>query len=197
MTNEEPSGLKPRVRWLSVVLFYAIACGISWPYFWWRDMHRAAWDAWACPGILKGWIPALGPALGAAFAMLLVRRQQKFPIRLLGTAPYWGFLFAALPLLYTALVSALWGDGAWDGLQLGLAYLVYACGEEYGWLGGVTDVSRVVRENGHVAVYGRGAVLARVASALAERGVVPEDLRSEQASLEDVFLALTGTSIRD
>jgi ABC-2 type transport system ATP-binding protein len=36
-----------------------------------------------------------------------------------------------------------------------------------------------------------------VASALAERGLAPGDLRVEQATLEDVFLALTGKKIRD
>jgi hypothetical protein len=40
-------------------------------------------------------------------------------------------------------------------------------------------------------------VLARVAAALAERGIIPADLRSERATLEDVFLALTGKSYRD
>ena len=36
-----------------------------------------------------------------------------------------------------------------------------------------------------------------VATALAERGIVPADLHSEQMSLEDVFLKLTGKKIRD
>jgi ABC-2 type transport system ATP-binding protein len=61
----------------------------------------------------------------------------------------------------------------------------------------VSGVSQVARQNGTVVVHGSGAVLARVATALAERGIVPADLRSEQASLEDVFLALTGKSLRE
>jgi ABC-2 type transport system ATP-binding protein len=72
-----------------------------------------------------------------------------------------------------------------------------AGGSDYTWLGGLAGVTQVARQNGSVVVTGSGAVLARVASALAERGLVPGDLRSEQASLEDVFLALTGRSIRD
>ena len=39
-----------------------------------------------------------------------------------------------------------------------------------------------------------GAVLALVASTLVERGIVPTDLRSERATLEDVFLRLTARS---
>jgi len=69
--------------------------------------------------------------------------------------------------------------------------------EDYHWLRGVPGVSGVERQNGSVVVTGDGPVLARVASALAERGIVPDDLHSQQASLEDVFLALTGEQIRD
>ena len=54
-----------------------------------------------------------------------------------------------------------------------------------------------MRQNGSLAVTGKGAVLARVAATLAEHGIVPNDLRTEQASLEDVFLALTGKQIHD
>ncbi len=76
--------------------------------------------------------------------------------------------------------------------------------ETYLWLNNVPEVSAVERQtrsvpDGHenVVVTGSGPVLARVASALAERGIVPGDLRSQQATLEDVFLALTGSEIRD
>jgi len=69
--------------------------------------------------------------------------------------------------------------------------------DEFQWLGNVNGVSQVVRQNGDVVVHGNGPVLAHVAAALAERGMSPADLRSEQASLEDVFLALTGKNIRD
>ncbi len=69
--------------------------------------------------------------------------------------------------------------------------------EDYRWLGGVPGVSAVTRVNGSVQVSGGGALLARVATALAERGIVPPDLRSDQATLEDVFLSLTGREIRD
>ncbi len=59
---------------------------------------------------------------------------------------------------------------------------------------GVTGVSR---EGSEVVVYGNGPLMAHVAAALAENNIEPADLRTEQASLEDVFLALTGRQIRD
>jgi len=64
-------------------------------------------------------------------------------------------------------------------------------------LAGLPGVARVEQRGDEVTVHGRGALLARVASALAGEGIVPADLRVEQASLEDVFLALTGRAMRD
>jgi ABC-2 type transport system ATP-binding protein len=69
--------------------------------------------------------------------------------------------------------------------------------ENYQWLAVVAGVSQVSRQNGNVVVSGRGPLLVEVAAALAQRGQVPDDLRLEQATLEDVFLALTGKQIRD
>ncbi|MBN1428601.1 MAG: ABC transporter ATP-binding protein [Anaerolineae bacterium] len=59
---------------------------------------------------------------------------------------------------------------------------------------GVTSVSR---EGSEVIVSGSGPLMAHVAAALADHNLAPSDLRTEQATLEDVFLALTGRQIRD
>ena len=58
-------------------------------------------------------------------------------------------------------------------------------------------VSEVTRAGDRVVVRGEGALYGRVATALAERGTPPDDLRTERATLEDVFLALTGRELRD
>jgi len=65
------------------------------------------------------------------------------------------------------------------------------------WLEGVAGVSQVVREGHQVVVHGTGPLMARVATALADRDLAMVDLRSEQATLEDVFLSLTGRRFRD
>jgi ABC-2 type transport system ATP-binding protein len=59
------------------------------------------------------------------------------------------------------------------------------------WLEGVEHVERVTRREDRVEVEGSGPVLALVAAALVSRGIVPDDLRAEHASLEDVYLELT------
>ena len=60
----------------------------------------------------------------------------------------------------------------------------------------VLGVTAVSQENQHVIVSGTGALLANVATELAQHNIAPTDLRVEQANLEDVFLALTGKNIR-
>jgi ABC-2 type transport system ATP-binding protein len=59
------------------------------------------------------------------------------------------------------------------------------------WLEQVPHVQRVERRAQRVDVEGSGPVLALVAAELVGHGIVPSDLRVEQPTLEDVFLALT------
>ena len=60
------------------------------------------------------------------------------------------------------------------------------------WLERLPHVLRVERRGPRVEVTGDGPVLPLVAAALVERGIVPDDLRVEQPSLEDAFLQLVG-----
>ena len=66
--------------------------------------------------------------------------------------------------------------------------------EDLGWLAELPHVRAVGRHGPRVEVDGTGPVLALVASALVARGIMPSDLRVEQPTLEDVFLAVTGGS---
>jgi ABC-2 type transport system ATP-binding protein len=61
----------------------------------------------------------------------------------------------------------------------------------------VGHAERVRRDGDRVEVEGSGPVLALVAAALVEHGICPDDLRVERPTLEDVFLRLTGHSMRD
>ena len=65
------------------------------------------------------------------------------------------------------------------------------------WLQEVAGVARVIRDDRQIVVHGNGPLLARVATALAEREVDVADLRTEPRTLEDVFLAVTGRGLRD
>jgi len=61
----------------------------------------------------------------------------------------------------------------------------------------VSGVSAVNQYDRQITVSGNGPLLANVAAALAQYNIAPADLRVQQANLEDVFLALTGRTIRN
>ena len=74
----------------------------------------------------------------------------------------------------------------------GQTRVVFSCEEsDLGWLANVAGVERVERQRSAVEVEGSGPVLVHVAAALVEHGIIPSDLRVQQPSLEDAFLALT------
>jgi ABC-2 type transport system ATP-binding protein len=62
----------------------------------------------------------------------------------------------------------------------------------------LAGVTRVDREGERLIVHGSGdGLIVKVVSALSANGLAFRDLRTEQATLEDVFLELTGKEIRD
>jgi ABC-2 type transport system ATP-binding protein len=69
--------------------------------------------------------------------------------------------------------------------------------EDISWLELLPQVSSITRRGQRVEVEGNGPVLAAVAAELAGHGILPIDLRTEQPSLEDVFLAITGETMQD
>lgn len=58
-------------------------------------------------------------------------------------------------------------------------------------------VQRVFLDGREVVVEGEGQVMAEVATALARQGLAPPDLRTATATLDDLFLTLTGTDRPD
>jgi ABC-2 type transport system ATP-binding protein len=65
-------------------------------------------------------------------------------------------------------------------------------------LGQLPAVTRVEQVGDHLVLYGGGErFVGRVVSALEEAGIDLVDLRTEESTLEDVFLALTGREMRE
>ena len=60
-------------------------------------------------------------------------------------------------------------------------------------LDSVTDISE---ENGQIIAHGHGPLLTDVVIALHHQQITPTDIRIEEADLEDVFIELTGRTIR-
>jgi ABC-2 type transport system ATP-binding protein len=64
--------------------------------------------------------------------------------------------------------------------------------DDLDWLEALDVVQDVTRAGSRFIVTGTGSLVPFVSHALVERGIVPDDLRIHQASLEDTFLRLTG-----
>jgi len=65
------------------------------------------------------------------------------------------------------------------------------------WLEQIPQVRSLTKHGPRVEVGGSGPVLALVAASLVAHGITPSDLRMEQPTLEDVFLAITGHKDRN
>jgi ABC-2 type transport system ATP-binding protein len=83
------------------------------------------------------------------------------------------------------------------GLDLPIRVRFSTDRSDLSWLERIPVVQHVERHGAQIEVTGTGPVLALVAAALVEHGIVPADLRAERPTLEDVFLALTGRTVRD
>ena len=68
---------------------------------------------------------------------------------------------------------------------------------ELPWLSHISGIEDVSRSQEVVEVRGDGSLAVRVAAALAQRDVFPNDFQTHYPNLEDVFLALTGRDLRN
>ena len=79
----------------------------------------------------------------------------------------------------------------------GIRMTFSANGHDLGFLASVPGVSSVSTTTGAATVTSEAGAAVPVAAALAQRGLVPPDFRTHHPTLEDVFLAMTGRTLRD
>jgi len=82
-----------------------------------------------------------------------------------------------------------------DSLHVPLRVRFSAEIADLSWIEAIPEVQKVERRGSQIEIEGTGPVLALVAAALVERGILPTDLRAERPTLEDAFIALTGREI--
>jgi len=134
----------PRVDWLAVGAYYLIACAVSWPFFWWRDMAAESWRAWQIPNFLKVASFMWGPGVAALVCFVVFRRRHRRTITLLGSSPWRSLAFYLIPL---ALLGAFGGHAdRFRGFPAAgfIAILAFTSifGEELGWRGFLQDALR-------------------------------------------------------
>ncbi len=134
-----------RVSWFAVGIYYALACLVSWPFFWWRDMASESWAAWGAPGILKTASYMWGPGIAALICLLSFRRRHRRTLTLTGTSVVRSLAFFLFPL---GLLAIIGGGGRWADsghtMPLLVIVLTFATifGEELGWRGFLQDALR-------------------------------------------------------
>jgi membrane protease YdiL (CAAX protease family) len=141
--QNEPSKTT-RVNWLSVCVYYVLACAISWPFFWWRDMNGAAWSQWQVPNFIKTWSYMWGPGIAALICFALFRKTHIKTITFFGTSVFRSLLFYLMPIVALAIVGV---DGQGMNshvfpLVFGLLGFISILGEELGWRGFLQDALR-------------------------------------------------------
>jgi len=132
-----PNPAAPRKpNWCAISLFYFLACLWSWPFFWWRDVHPASWDAWRLPEEIKGYTQQWGPALAALVVCYLFPQVRSRSVTLLGSSWKRSALCFLAPVFFTLIAAAI-HSGHYSGKLV--YYLVMGggstLGEEIGWRG--------------------------------------------------------------
>jgi hypothetical protein len=139
---------KNKVNWKAVILFYLIACAVSWPFFWWRDMNPGSWQSLPVPGFLKNWSYMWGPGVSAIICLLVFKRSHHRTITFFGSSIAKSLLFYFLPLLALCIPGI-----HMEGIEPHLAPLLLSIfgfisilGEELGWRGFLQDALRPLPE---------------------------------------------------
>ncbi|HYH14305.1 MAG TPA: CPBP family intramembrane glutamic endopeptidase [Flavisolibacter sp.] len=145
-----------KVNWLSVITYYVLACAISWPFFWWRDMNGASWAQWAVPNFIKTWSYMWGPGMAAIICFFLFRKSLKRTITFFGSSVLKSLAFYSIPILGLAAVGI---DGQGMNAHLyplvfGLLGFISILGEELGWRGFLQDALRPLSPLARYALIG-------------------------------------------
>jgi hypothetical protein len=93
--------------WRAIAVFYFLACLWSWPFFWWRDVNTASWNAWHLPEEIKGLTQPWGPALAAMAVFYLFPRSRSRSASLLGSSWKRSALCFVTPIFFACVAYAI------------------------------------------------------------------------------------------
>ena len=147
-----------RPQWRAVLGFYVLACMVSWPLFWWKDVHTESWNLSPIPIWMRILALMWGPGIAALLCFKFFRRVHQRTITLWGSSKIRSACFCVLPILSLAFVRPptdrlLFGavnDPETHKLSpllfMGIMLLsfLWALGEELGWRGFLQDALRPI-----------------------------------------------------
>ena len=131
---------KQKVNWKSVIVYYSLACLVSWPFYWWRDMESESWIAWNVPGFVKTASYMWGPGLAALLCFIIFKRSHLRTITFFGTSVAKSLLFWFLPILALSVFSI---EGE-EAIAVPIIGFLMILGEELGWRGFLQDTLRPI-----------------------------------------------------
>jgi hypothetical protein len=86
-----------KTNWTSVITYYIIACGFSWPFFAWRDLYPENWAHSTVPAALRNLGVMWGPGVAALICFFLFRKTHVRTITFSGSSIIRSLLFFLLP----------------------------------------------------------------------------------------------------
>jgi len=137
----EYTNIDQTTNWISVVTYYLIACLISWPFFWWRDIESESWALWNVPELVKTASYMWGPGIAAIICFFLFRKTHVRNVTFFGTSIIKSLLFWLVPEIAFS-ISTLHGSEAFTFLFTGFFITL---GEELGWRGFLQDALRNIK----------------------------------------------------
>jgi membrane protease YdiL (CAAX protease family) len=137
----EYTNVNQTTNWISVVTYYLIACLISWPFFWWRDIESESWALWNVPELVKTASYMWGPGIAAIICFFLFRKTHVRNVTFFGTSIIKSLLFWLVPEIAFS-ISTLHGSEAFTFLFTGFFITL---GEELGWRGFLQDALRDIK----------------------------------------------------
>jgi uncharacterized protein len=128
--------VQPTPNWRAIAVFYFLACLWSWPFFWWRDVHTASWNAWHLPEEIKGLTQPWGPALAAMAVLYLFPQVRSRSVSLFGASWKRSALCLVTPIVFVCIASAIQSSHVPYKLVYYLLIGGFSTlGEELGWRG--------------------------------------------------------------
>lgn len=130
---------KEQINWTAVVVYYLLACAISWPFFWWRDLHPESFQEWDLHPIVRTWSFMWGPGIATfVVVVLLYRNQLKMDhITLFGNSVLQSLLCWFVPFIMLAIPGLPNTMGVnphvFPIVFMGILGFISIVGEDSGW----------------------------------------------------------------
>lgn len=133
-----------------IIIFYLLACLVSWPFFAIRDIFNDSWIYNSIPSKLLTFGYMSGPAIAAIACFIYFKGKHKRTITFKGTSLSKGLIFYFVPFVLFWLVTTLnpgFGDLPPNYFLISIPFgFILILGEELGWRGFLQDVLRGMSE---------------------------------------------------